>query len=356
MNVSVVVPTFNKDVYLPLTLQSLFMQDLERSSYEVILIDDGSTDSTAAVAKSFAERDWNFEYLKRPHRGRSASRNIGVNAASGDCIVFIDDDCICSRNLLTAHLARHRSKSQQTAVVSSRRHVFTKLPDVYDSIANVLNLRMFELNSMAAEWTREKVIEVTVPTTFDVVSVDDVANRLDKIDRLSMQLPADRERHLERIARSDFSCPWGCFITSNCSAAKDALISAGMFDEYFQDWGEEDHELGYRLFQNGVSFDAVTEATVYHQVHPRDTRMEWRSWLRNYIYFAEKHDTAEIYLRWKWKTKVISMDEYEALVRQLQSGVLSREKQLAIKRDYEQFVSMKKAFGNSHVRLKGVKR
>ena len=85
--ISVVVATFNGARTLGNCLESLTR--LNYPDYEVILVDDGSTDQTPEVAKSFSS----VRYLRQTNQGLSAARNAGIRAAAGEIIAFTDDDC-----------------------------------------------------------------------------------------------------------------------------------------------------------------------------------------------------------------------------------------------------------------------
>lgn len=97
--VSVVVPTHDRAGYLAVTLESLNAQDLE-SPYEVIVVDDGSRDGTAGVARRAGAK-----YLRHdPARGVNAARNEGARAAAADLIAYVDDDVYAPPGWLRAML------------------------------------------------------------------------------------------------------------------------------------------------------------------------------------------------------------------------------------------------------------
>lgn len=91
--VSVVVPTYNHADILPACLDAILQQDCS-CDYEVIVVDDGSSDSTAAVVSDYASRDKRVHYLRQINRGPAAARNKGAQTARGEILVFTDDDCI----------------------------------------------------------------------------------------------------------------------------------------------------------------------------------------------------------------------------------------------------------------------
>jgi glycosyltransferase involved in cell wall biosynthesis len=91
-DVSVVVPTFNRQLLLQRTLESLLHQQSESVRYEVLVVDNNSTDDTRAVVDALTRRWRGVRYLFEPRRGVSHARNTGIAAARAQVIAFIDDD------------------------------------------------------------------------------------------------------------------------------------------------------------------------------------------------------------------------------------------------------------------------
>jgi CDP-glycerol glycerophosphotransferase len=87
---SVVVPMFDVELYLPPLLASLASQELE--DIEVILVDDGSTDATARIAAAQAAHDPRFSVITQANSGLSAARNAGIRRATGEYLAFADAD------------------------------------------------------------------------------------------------------------------------------------------------------------------------------------------------------------------------------------------------------------------------
>jgi len=84
--VSVIIPVYNGELYLAEALDSVFAQ--EYRPIEVIVVDDGSTDNTAAVAKRYRQ----VHYLYQANQGQPAARNTGLSHCKGDLIAFLDAD------------------------------------------------------------------------------------------------------------------------------------------------------------------------------------------------------------------------------------------------------------------------
>jgi glycosyltransferase involved in cell wall biosynthesis len=95
--VSVVVPVYNGERTLGDCLRSLQTQSLRSSAYEVIVVDDGSTDASAALAERSGAR-----VIRQPNAGAAAARNAGFAGSEAEWIAFIDADCVASRGWLKA--------------------------------------------------------------------------------------------------------------------------------------------------------------------------------------------------------------------------------------------------------------
>lgn len=104
MKVSIVVPIFNVENFLEEALSSLLEQTY--SEYEVIMVDDGSTDNSSLICRRFVEKDSRFKYFYQNNQGQSVARNLGLSYATGDLIYFFDsDDLLRADSLLSWSLA-----------------------------------------------------------------------------------------------------------------------------------------------------------------------------------------------------------------------------------------------------------
>lgn len=93
MTVTVVIPAFNCEAYLAETLRSVQAQS--EPDLEIIVVDDGSRDGTAAVAGAAAARDPRVRVLSQPNAGPAAARNRALRAATGEYVAFVDGDDLC---------------------------------------------------------------------------------------------------------------------------------------------------------------------------------------------------------------------------------------------------------------------
>jgi glycosyltransferase involved in cell wall biosynthesis len=203
---SVVIPTYNRKPILEKCLKALESQQLTDciTNYEIVLIDDGSTDGTLEWLAR-AEEFPHVRCFAQSHQGPAAARNLGVKQAKGDTIVFIDSDLVVTEKFLQAH-AEALEKAKKN---SGGDRIFT-----YGWVINTCN--------------------------FD----DPTA---------------------EPYKLTDFSAAY--FATGNVAIARKWLEEAGLFDTRFQLYGWEDLELGVRLKKLGLKLIKCPAAVGYHW-HP----------------------------------------------------------------------------------------
>lgn len=100
IKLSIVVPIYNVVNYLRKCVDSLLEQDIESSVYEIILVDDGSTDGSAMIADEYAAQFNNVRTIHQPNIGLSAARNAGMHVVKGEYIQFVDSDDYLEPNVL----------------------------------------------------------------------------------------------------------------------------------------------------------------------------------------------------------------------------------------------------------------
>jgi len=207
MWISVVIPTYNRLPILQKCLKALEAQQLDGpvEGFEVVLVDDGSTDDTAAWIVAHAAALPHVRLIQQSHGGPAQGRNRGVAEANGDVIVFIDSDLVVTPGFLVAHA---RALERQWQQMGDRR-CFT-----YGAVINTANF-------------------------------EDPTSEPHKLRDLS----------------------WAYFATGNVAIDRRVLESAGLFDTRFHLYGWEDLELGERLRRLGVVLVRCPEAVGYHW-HP----------------------------------------------------------------------------------------
>ena len=210
IDVSVVVVSYNRKRFLKKCLECLLWQDYPEDNYEIIVVDDGSTDGTD---KMFEMMDYpqRVRYFCSPERlGQSKARNRGIFEAKGEVIIFTDSDAFAPPWFIREHMVWHQKDSK----------LIVDGPAINVSGENYLKEPPFD-------------------------------SSLVKI-----------------LAFFDF---WGAsFITVNTSCRRENLIKVGGFDEDFEGLGWHDWELGYRLTKIGLFAKRNVNAIVYHYKEKRD--------------------------------------------------------------------------------------
>lgn len=202
--ISVIIPTLNRAALLKRSLESLAHQTLEKEQYEIIIIDDGSTDSTPELCQGFSPR-LRLKYFRIDSSGIAAAKNLGIFTSNGPILLFFDDDDFADRNLLKEHVEFHHKNPDENIAALGYTTWFPSLP-----VTEVMHY------------------------------VTDVAYFL-----FAYGLLADGQV-------LDYTYFWG----GRSSCKRSLLVNNGVFNQQFR-FGSEDIELGYRLTKFGfkVIFD-----------------------------------------------------------------------------------------------------
>lgn len=100
MKLSIIVPVYNAERWLRRCVESLLNQDIDKGEYEILLVDDGSTDGSLALAHQLAAEAGNISVFTQPNAGPGAARNRGIDNAKGDYLMFVDADDYIKPNSL----------------------------------------------------------------------------------------------------------------------------------------------------------------------------------------------------------------------------------------------------------------
>jgi glycosyltransferase involved in cell wall biosynthesis len=214
IDISVIIATFNRMELLPRTLAALARQQTEGVGYEILFVDDGSTDQSREMIETEARRSaGRIRYLCLPHSGSpSRPRNLGIREAIGKTILFLDDDVIPDPDLILNHWKFHqRHQGDEFAALG----------------------------------------ELFLPPDA-------------KTDPMSLfhSFPYDEVRRKQRL---DYLFFWTC----NLSLKRKFMLEHGLFDEDPSLHPLEDMECGFRLFARGLRLEFFPEARGAH-VHKMD--------------------------------------------------------------------------------------
>lgn len=119
-SLSVILPVYNVQAYLPACLESLMAQTLQPD--EIIAVDDGSTDACSQILVDYALRMPNLRIIRQANGGLSAARNVGLDAASGEYVAFVDSDDFLSLNIFEESLRRVRDDKLDMLLFNAMYH------------------------------------------------------------------------------------------------------------------------------------------------------------------------------------------------------------------------------------------
>ena len=143
--ISVIVPVYNVEAWLPRCLDSIVCQSL--ADMEILLIDDGSTDSSGEICDEYASRDQRIRVFHKENGGVSSARNVGLREARGDSVCFIDaDDCLHPRYLEILYGA---FVSEEADIVICNSERTKEYPSEYVAVEDVLPARQISYADFA---------------------------------------------------------------------------------------------------------------------------------------------------------------------------------------------------------------
>jgi len=122
VDISIVIPSYNRADALPITLESLAHQTIMPGYFEVLVVDDGSTDGSTALVASLRQRlPYRLRLLEQAHKRQAAARNLGAKEAEGTLLLFLDSDVIASPALVERHRQLLLDSKGPALVAGARR-------------------------------------------------------------------------------------------------------------------------------------------------------------------------------------------------------------------------------------------
>ena len=216
--VSVIVPTYNRLKRLKQVLNALASQNYPRDCFEVVVISDGSTDGTHEYLGQH-ELPLNLTFAIQQNLGPAAARNNGIERATAEIVLFIDDDVVPSPTLIQEHVCTHREQSHDRIVLGPMLTPSDFVMSPWVRWEQAMLGKQYQ-DMLSGKWT-----------------------------------PTARQ-----------------FYTGNTSLARRHLVAAGGFDTAFR--RAEDVELAYRLDQLGLRYIFNASAIGYHYAE-----RSFRSWI-----------------------------------------------------------------------------
>jgi glycosyltransferase involved in cell wall biosynthesis len=307
---SVIVPTHNKAAYLELSLASWERQRYH--DYELVIVDDGSTDETPEVIARYRDR-LPISHERTPNRGRAAARSRAIELARGELLVFCDDDRVVSAEFVGSHV-RMFDDGKPHLVLGWQEGLLS----IWRADVHFDRLLLWRLLSRG---TVGRAVDQEGPVR--LFEADDLRARFGEIiERFSFDERFWVDACMPVIERfgielRGYDVPWVLGTTGNMSIRKRDAERVGLFDHGFTGWGLEDLDLCYRLAHVGVPTTICREAVNYHQAHPSAGRR--RQWLDNLLHFMHKyeHFDAAFYAYTFTRPAVVDLIEFNRLYGEL---------------------------------------
>ncbi|MET8088423.1 glycosyltransferase [Micromonospora sp. NPDC005197] len=257
IRVSVIIATYNSADLLADTLRYLVRQTIPTNEFEVIVGDDGSTDHTAEVVRSFAGT-LQVKYVFQEDRGfrAAAARNAAARLAVGSLLITLDTGSMVGPEFLAAHLAAHEGGESRRAVIGLSYGYNPEVP-------------MAGVDELLAQMSPETAVE----QFRDLPDFQDIRQ----------SYFADCEMDLSRRLVA-----WQAFWTLNSSVRTDDFRRVGGFEEKFEGWGGEDMELALRLQRAGLTIEIAPDAWVVVAPHDRDHKANYDALFANMRMFLSK--------------------------------------------------------------------
>jgi glycosyltransferase involved in cell wall biosynthesis len=226
--ISVIVPAYNAEDTIGRCLDALQQQTTPRDFYEVLVVDDGSTDRTVSHAQGRA----GVRIIAQAHAGPAAARNRGVEQARGEIVLFTDADCAPAGDWIEKLAAPLGGAGEAGSASESKASPVVGTKGVYRTQQTELVARFVQLEY------------------------------------------EDKYDHMARQSTIDF------IDTYSAGYRRDVFLAHGGFDTGFPDASVEDQEFSFRLAEERHRMVFVPEAVVTHWGHPRTVCSYWRRKLK----------------------------------------------------------------------------
>ena len=298
MDISVVIAAHNQCDRLRLVLSGLAVQSFSEGQFEVIVVDDGSTDGTGDFLRNYEQIPMKVIPLNT-NVGRCRARNIGIAEARGDLVAFLDGDALPGPDWLAQHWHLFQCYNGVTSgfeyCLSCLEYVedpHDGLPweDVPASIAQTIRMHPEKF----------RVTETMIQSDFAAIAslaqeggypFPELKLMQDQVQVLFDQL-------------TDSPIGWISFYPHNASAPRVALEEVGGFDEEMLH--SEGWDLAYRLMRNGYKMRFAAKAQSYHLYHyhdffsPQNAFAESQKRRMAIAHMAEKNSDPKLYLIEFW--------------------------------------------------------
>ncbi|WP_174802851.1 glycosyltransferase [Martelella limonii] len=263
---SVIVPTYNREKMLAKTLQSLVASDMPADAFEIVIVDDGSSDATYELVRTFIDTaDCQIRYIYQKDKGYrlARARNLGLELAEGEVCILLDCGVVVSQGCVRAHVEAHSSPS---ALVIGYVFGFSNTGNDDEALGRALE-------------------------ALDLDNVEAMLERFRAEDRFADM----RERTYRKFGENlmDLPAPWAISWGCNLSVRRETLGERFLYDENYATWGAEDLDFALALYLSGVEFKLSRDASSIHIPHGKSHEVNSASSRPNKIYLHGKFQRME---------------------------------------------------------------
>mgnify|MGYP002474685456 CR=1 FL=1 len=248
VRISVIIPVYNQYSSLCKVLNAFSIQTTNVNTYEVIVVDDGSSDEIRNISDLACFGKIRGRIIHQENRGRASARNAGIREAQGNVIIFCDADRFPRSDFIVQHMKFHQ-KGADIVIGTSF--------DYFGNINLVLNEK--------TDW--------------------DFVNRFSRLPPYFRKISTIFDESGQTISKLS----WLGYLVGNSSIKKEIVNDVGGFDESFTEWGFEHFDAAYRLYRKGYRFTMNRSAVNYHIPHPRQKYFYKFAITSNAEMFANKY-------------------------------------------------------------------
>ena len=278
MNISVIIPTNNKTSRIKLMLESLFKQLDEVDKSEAIFINDGSSQNIDFIFDNIKGKS-NIRYYKSENKGRAHARNLGIEYARYDTLVFVDDDVLLAPDFLYQHI--ESQKTEPKVLHGEIKNFVYSYP--FEHIENGI---LYEQEQGLMK--RGKYVTYLKEKCQSLKDIDNYKKIYNQSKYMLLE-----SRIIDIYNKKIEELEWISFTGGNVSCPKKWIQEINGFDENFGiHWGCEDLELGYRLKKLNRTFGYNSKASCCHMDHIKRHAREDHKITKDYFY--EKHRDKQI--------------------------------------------------------------
>lgn len=272
MELSIIIPTFNKMSRLNLMLTSLYHQNYPKKNYEIIVVDDAQMDDfDSQIVKKL---DVNLRVIRGKSLGAACAKNLAIEVAKGKVYMFLDDDVLCPMHFLRGHMEFHETGANQV-VTGKRRHIY------------------IDMNTKNIAWLKKEIEKGNFCNIKKMSYVDFHCNVLDK------------------MYKESYACFETCWVALNgCNFSVDAELvkKVGGFNSKLRYL--EDTDIGLRLKNARGCFRFNERLTNFHLEHAINCKARKNGWNQNFAIFKDDHGKVADMYRLYFEGK-ISLEEFE---------------------------------------------